>query len=319
MIKKITVQQIKSCIDGIDIASYCNQVDYTRAELSKSLSSLNISLSNLVKTQCSGVDYFEMQHTFRSKESDVESCLITISFKLSKIEDKFTFILGRDGYDKFLQTMANVVYMITEGARAVGELNKQIHEAQSSKGASTVILYRWGITDKFCKVFDWDYDKVKIKLSKTSMMQLIDLVDAGELSNYIDNTDWSISIKGLISQFNRIPLHEKINAAMATTDIEKILTENMLSVEDIVAVIGRSKGKTGIQEIKSVSVVKELGKFIAIANWKIDYSKKAISMQIMNNKVLDIENDRFISDRDILDRMDKKLNISSQISSRMFG
>lgn len=319
MIKKITVQQIKSCIDGIDIASYCNQVDYSRADVSKSLSSLSISLSNLVRTQCTGIDYFELQHTFKEIESNNEQCILTIAFKISKIEDRFTFVLGKDGYDKFLQNITNIVYLITEGAKAVGELNKQIHEIQNAKGSSVVILYRWGITDKFCKVFDWDYDRIKVKLSRTSIIQLIDLVETGELKEYIENTDWSISIKSYIDMFNRIPLHEKINAALMTTDIEKILTENMLSVEDIVAVIGRSKGKSGIQEIKSVSVVKELGKFIIIANWKVDYSKKLISMQIMGNKVLDIENDRFISDRDIIDRMDKKLNICSQISGRMFS
>lgn len=316
MVKKIGISQIKECIDGIDIASYCNQVEYSKSDLSKALSNMNISLSNLVKTKINNVENFDIQHTFKD-----DTCILSIAFKMWDIEDKISMSLGHDGYDKFLQSLTNIIYLIAEGTRAIRVLNDKINEIQNNKGSSVIIIYKWGIADRFCKVFDWDYDKLKIKLSKTAIMQLIDLVDdsSTKLEEYIQRTDWSVSIKEYIAKFNRIPLHEKINAVIGKTDIDKILTENMLSVDDIVSIIGHSKGKSGIQEIKSVSMVNELGKFVVVAIWKVDYSKKSLSMQIMHNKVMDIENDRFISDRDILDRMEKKINISNELVERMFN
>lgn len=317
--KKLTQNQIKECIDSTAIASYCNQVEYSKSELSKSLSNFGISIENLVKTEYSGVEYVSLQHSFKECAGDKLGCILILEYKVMDIEDKFAFAISTDGYDTFISSIISILYMLIEGSRAVSELNSLIHVAQSSKGASVMVTYKLGITDKFCKVCDWDYNRIKIKLSKAAITQLISLSADGLLETVVSETDWLLTIGKYIVGFNNLHIHEKINAVMNSTDIEKILTSNMLSTDDVITAITRCKSDTGTQEFKSVSIIKELGKFIAVTLWRVDYSKKSIAVRLMSDKVFDAENDRFISDRDIVDRVERKINVSDQLVNRIFG
>lgn len=318
MIKKLTPNDIKKCIEGTAIAQYCNRTEFDIEALNTEVGEANIALSNLVKTELGGIEYFDISAYIKDK--DTEKHLIMIfEFRISTVQEKFLYTVPKEGYDKFITDLSSLIYLISEGMKAVAELNKLVAEKQNEKGSSVIISYKWGITDRFCKINDWDYDRLKIKLSKPSILQLIDLVESGKLGDYIEDTDWTKSIKQFISEFNKSSLHEKISAVINTNNIERILTDNMLSTEDVVAYIKRNVDQNGTQMFKTVEVLSELGKFIAIVKWKVDYTKGKISIKLDGDKVFDVDNDRFTADRDIVDRVIKKIDISKKLEEALFS
>lgn len=321
MIKKLTPNDIKKCIEGTTLANYCNGIEFDSEALNRELGESNIALSNLVKLEYTGIEYFDISTYIRdSKDKDGEKQLILIfDFRINSVQDKLHYVVTQDGYDKLISDLASLVYLITEGMKAVAELNKIIAEKQNQHGSSVIISYRWCITDRFCKIGDWNYDMIRIKLSKPSILQLIDLVESGKLDEFIDISDFNKSIKQFILGFNKNSLHEKISAVLGSNSIERILTENMLSTEDVVAYLKRNLKRSGTQDFKTVEFISELGKFVVIADWKVDYTNHRISIKISNNKVFDVENDRFTSDEDIVDRVEKRINISKKLESSIFN
>lgn len=301
------------------VAAYCNQVTFNSSELSQALSNVSLSLSTMITEQNSDIiDKFEMQHTIKTEESG-EILVLTIEYKIGDTEGKFSFRVEKDGYDNFLMLFTQTVNSIIEGNKAIDKLNKKISEIQSECGATTALEYMWG-AERYCKIYDWDYDVVKIKLSKTAIQQLILVEQNGELDNLIRKFSWDTSITEYIKDFVNIALHERINAVMSTSNIDRLLTENMISSEDILPIVQMSKKnkKKNSQKVKVVGIIKELGHFAVVYTCLIDYEKKIITLQIMNDKVYDLDRGRFISDRDIVDRVEAKINISKEAIARMF-
>lgn len=323
MIKKLTPNDIKRCFEGVTITQYCNglqDVDYDT--LLQELNSDSIALANLVKTELSDILEFDVSSFIKEKQAQdgvATQLVMQFTFRVASIKEKFTYAVQQDGYDKFIANLSGLTYLISEGIKAVNELNRLVAEEQNSKGSSVIITYKWGITDRFCRVSYWDYDKLNIRLSKPSILLLIDLAESGQLEEYVKNTNWECSIAQFIKEFNKQSIHEKISAVMHSNSIEKILTDGMLSPEDIVAYIKKNKDQRGSQEFRAVEVINELGVFVVVTSWDVDYTRKKITISIADDKVFDVENNRFTTDTDIVGRVEKRVNIGKQLEVTIFG
>lgn len=314
--RKISVSQIKSCASGVELANYCNGLDVDEIALVKALGNFGVSLSNLVKVQYDNVAQFDTKYSV-SNTKDGKQYSFKFKFSISGTDYSTDFVLSQDGYDKMLKDISNLVSIIIEGSKAVDELNKLIQDIQFNNGSAVQIIYRFGL-DKFCMISSWDFDKINVRLGETAIMQLIELRDNNELEETVRQSDWQYTIVRFILNFNSIPFHKRINAINEITSFEGMLLENMLETDKIPFMVRCSRGNTGTQVIRTVSIIKELGKFLVLIDWYIDYSRKSISMSIVNDKVLDLEDDRFISDREIVNRIEKKIGIPENIQTKLF-
>lgn len=314
--RKISVSQIKSCASGVELANYCNGLDVDEIALVKALGNFGVSLSNLVKVQYDNVAQFDTKYSV-SNTKDGKQYSFKFKFSISGTDYSTDFVLSQDGYDKMLKDISNLVSIIIEGSKAVDELNKLIQDIQFNNGSAVQIIYRFGL-DKFCMISSWDFDKINVRLGETAIMQLIELRDNDELEETVRQSDWQYTIVRFILNFNSIPFHKRINAINEITSFEGMLLENMLETDKIPFMVRCSRGNTGTQVIRTVSIIKELGKFLVLIDWYIDYSRKSISMSIVNDKVLDLEDDRFISDREIVNRIEKKIDIPENIQTKLF-
>lgn len=314
--RKISINQIKSCASGIELANYCNQLNVDEIALVKALGNFGVSLSNLVKVQYDGVEQFDIKYSVLNTENN-KQYTFKFKFSISGTDYSTDFVLTQDGYDKMLKDISDLVSIIIEGSKAVDELNKIIQDIQFNNGSSVQIVYRFGL-DRFCMISSWDFDKINVRLGESSIMQLIELKDNNELEKAVRESDWQYTIVKFILNFNSIPFHRQINAMNEVTSFEGMLLENMLETDKIPLMVRCSRRNTGTQIIRTVSIIKELGKFLVLIDWHIDYSRKSISMNIVNDKVLDLEDDRFISDREIVSRIEKKVSIPENIQTMLF-
>lgn len=143
--------------------------------------------------------------------------------------------------------------------------------------------------------------------------------ELSKLKDIISRNDWDDNIVQFIKAFNDSELHRELGITLKEYDIIKILTDNMFNTKDIIELIKNNDNNTGKQRFKSVFVVNELGLFAAILNWVVDYSKEEIDIHIQDEKVLDIENSRFVSDHSIYSRIERRVLIPDDIKNSIFG
>ena len=208
------------------------------------------------------------------------------------------------------------------GSKAIKKLNSILKEYRITNDGYLNIQYKWG-ANKYSIIGDWDYRNIKIKLNDIAMDYLISAYEnddeLSKLKEIISRNDWDDNIVQFIKAFNDSELHRELGITLKEYDIVKILTDNMFNTKDIIELIKNNDNNTGKQRFKSVFVVNELGLFAAILNWVVDYSKEEIDIQIQDEKVLDIENSRFVSDHSIYSRIERRVLIPDDIKNSIFG
>ena len=125
----------------------------------------------------------------------------------------------------------------------------------------------------------------------------------------------------LIDTFDSIELHKELGAVLDNSDDVELLSRNMLTTDDVLSYIKEYSAEhtTGTQTITSFKVIDELGLFGVLVEWNIDYDSKTVDLHILDNKVLDIENKRVISDNTLCTRIYHRVNISQAIKDNLFA
>lgn len=298
----VSAEELMSLQEGKEfIANYCNFKDYEAddKDINENFNYFLVALCTLVKSKRNSIDYYV------SSICDVKgSKYVKVKYKIGKSEQKMKIPINRVGYDKFIRNLSEFINISVLGSEAVDYLNDKIEDIQSNTKSSLAFSYMISMMDENTDIYEWDYDKIKIRLSKKATIQLINKYRDGELDDCIEKTDWSLKLCDFVERFNSLQLHEAMNITLESSDIEKELIRNMVSSNDVKLVIDKIE-KDAVTNIKTVSLINELGKFIVICNWKVDRGK--VSLDIMDNKVLDIENNRFVCSRDIVDRLRDKI------------
>lgn len=203
---------------------------------------------------------------------------------------------------------------------AIDSLNAMVNAKQYSSDNTFSVSYCWG-SDYKCSIEDWSYQYIKVKLSRDSCEKLRMIVkdDPKLLQNRIDDTDFGNNAAETVSNFNSMPIHTELAAMLWTSSVEKALTQNMLQMDDAIGIVRESQNTAGIQNIKIVVPFNELGQFLAIMTWVVDYQDKSIKQTILEEKLLDIENKKYILDSQIYNRVEKRLILQKDTLDELFS
>lgn len=202
---------------------------------------------------------------------------------------------------------------------AIDTLNAMVHDKQYKSDNSFKVRYCWG-QDSRCSIEDWQYQYIRIKLSQESCDKLkIALKDNQTLiQDKVDETDFGQNAAETVQMFNSMPLHQEINASIWTSQVQKALTRNMLQMDDAIQYIRDQQSVKGTQHIKVVLEFNELGQFLIVQDWEVSYGDKNIKQQINENKLLDVENRKYILDQAIYSRVEKRLSLQKDTIASMF-
>jgi hypothetical protein len=80
---------------------------------------------------------------------------------------------------------------------------------------------------------------------------------------------------------------------------------------DVQNIIDSNSNSTGVQRLKSVQIINQLGIFAGVVIWDIDYDAKKINIDILDDKVMDAENGRIISDHSLYSRIEQLIKEES--------
>lgn len=309
-------------LHGTAFGKYSAGLEVDIDELIGDISALGILIEGKLQAKAVGVELFSMVGSFGADGEVV----ISIHFSVystegdvtCSIQDNYTIALGKDGYTDVVERLGCDIDLVINGAKAVTRLNVLLANLQSKIESSTCIRYTLGLNDRLCKVDNWDYDMIKVRLSRSAITQLIELNQSNALIDYVDDIysfdkDVNSSLIRYIMHFNNIKLHKHINATFSNVAIADILTENMLSMNDTLILIDRYKGSSGKLEIRFVEHIQSLGDFIVIGKLSINYDKGIVGIEVDSGKVIDLEEGNYIYDKSIIQRVEKKLDISDYI------
>ena len=206
-----------------------------------------------------------------------------------------------------LSDLNTLFIKIHSGEQVIQELNNRLAAVQADNGLLLAIKFKFGLGE-YCRVADWDYSKITLYTSTPMLNSLIDNTTADNINEYIGNLvgnmAWDENISEFIKKFNGSSLSVKLQAALKDVGVDETLAENMISIPEVKDIIKKNAGLDGVQKIKSVKTMDTLlGSFAAIIIWNIDYTNYEISVDILDDKVLDIKNDRFILDHSLYSRI----------------
>lgn len=185
------------------------------------------------------------------------------------------------------------VKYLENGILAIQRLNEIEKKFEESNEYYTNIVYRWGDSEDYCTISDWTYTKLEVQLSEESIHRLISFEPTLE---DILNTEVKHEYDDIISYIKNIQSRE-INKAMGvklkTNNVVEELMRNKLSFKDVKSVI--NPAMKGEQIINSAVTIRDLD-LIGLYIITINYNNRAINIELSEDKLLDIENERFIRD-----------------------
>lgn len=224
------------------------------------------------------------------------------------------------GLNSIAQNICDSLDEIQDQLIAIDSLNAMVSARQYQSDNQFTVRYCWG-SDYKCSIDDWQYQYIKVKLSKDSCEKLRLLVkDDQELLQLRTNeTDFGSNAAETVSNFNSMPIHSELAAMLWTSQVEKALTQNMVQMDDAIQAIRDSQYNAGIQHIKVVIPFNELGQFLVVADWAVDYEDKSIKQTIVEEKLLDVENKKYILDSQIYNRVEKRLMLQKETLDELFN
>lgn len=264
------------------------------------LESCTIKGLNLQYKEADGMHFMLVQF----RDSQGEKCRGAFQFSLNSIA----------------QNICDSLDEIQDQLIAIDSLNAMVSARQYQSDNQFTVRYCWG-SDYKCYIDDWQYQYIKVKLSKDSCEKLRLLVkDDQELLQLRTNeTDFGSNAAETVSNFNSMPIHSELAAMLWTSQVEKALTQNMVQMDDAIQAIRDSQYTAGIQHIKVVIPFNELGQFLVVADWAVDYQDKSIKQTIVEEKLLDVENKKYILDSQIYNRVEKRLMLQKETLDELFN
>lgn len=203
---------------------------------------------------------------------------------------------------------------LLKGFNVTDKLNKYISE--SGYCGDIEVEYRPGI-EADTKVVEWSYNRIIFRLSMDATEAAVMCRDM--LDSLIDSSRdyYKGSIVSIIVGFNGCSLHKNIGAYFNKDDsIYDILGRMMYHRKDILhlALTGKGNGKS---KVRSIIQIEDVG-YIGIAVWTIDFRTRSVTTEILGNRILDVPNDKYIYNDEVISNIIKLVGIKVYELSEVF-
>lgn len=248
---------------------------------------------------------------------------ITYKFHDSRMNVcKSAFAITTDNVaDTFIE---NMIYVI-DGCSAISYLNKAEDKYRADMGSIIDIHYQWGRT-KYCSIGSWDYNKITIKLSADALNSLIELYSSSEsaysmqISSKMNESDLGKrNVIEFVKAFNTIPIHKFIGARLADEPIDKLLGQNMLGPDDAKRICKSNYGAKGVQSLIVMNTLSQLGIFVVLSKWRIDYDDKSISISLLEDKAIDLDSSSIVSNYALTSRIEQAIKLKDSEIAELFN
>lgn len=228
-------------------------------------------------------------------------------------------------HDTLVDDFVDHLYMIIAGCKAIQIINEAYDEYRTNFGAPMSIEYKWGRL-KGCDIAYWDFNSIVVELSSKALEEILAQYDNGEtafklkVESMIKKSDLGKqNIVEFIREFNNISIHQAFKLVKLDVDDTTLLTEHMISPEDAETIVHKNRNNSGNQRIQVLNIVKQLGTFLVLSYWDVDYADKTINISIVDDQVIDLDSASIISNYAILSRLEQVIDLDANSKAEMFS
>ncbi|MBR1455434.1 MAG: hypothetical protein IJ593_12455 [Lachnospiraceae bacterium] len=242
-------------------------------------------------------------------------------FNTSIINNSYSgFVFDTNSFeDKLTHHMLN----LSDGIQAIKIINDSIDKY--CKGNNTVHLeYLYGRGDESVVNF-WNYKSIIVELGKKSKDNILLEYRKGEdyfksfVKNIVaNNSELNNDITYIIYHFNELDINKKLGISLSSNDLTSELTRCMLSRNDVINYLTECEHNRTL-ELYSVEIVQQLGTFIALVLWKVDFKKSNISIELVNECVIDADGKEIVTNYSICNRVEKYLELKDDERKKIFN
>lgn len=175
------------------------------------------------------------------------------------------------------------------------------------------VYYRFSLKNEFKSyIYDWDYDRLLISLSRKSISQLCSIIDTLDITR--NNISEFECFSEFMSKYRNYYIGSLINLELETDNIYQALSKHMLDRKDVIEMLDELHNTEKKAEVISVLASESLG-IVCKFKWEVDYESLDVKVSILDNKIYSIKNKEFIRDSEILSGIEKLYKpIASEIS-----
>lgn len=319
MINLDTVAEALSYLDGTIVGDYINGKTVFMADSKVDEIYSKIVYTNDCLKYVPGFEKLKFSMFMRTAYGKVNDMKFSMVFKVNGYKtQKCNVEVPQKGFEYLNEWFLHLLNDFIDCETTIDELNSIVKSCQLRNGAFCSAKYICDYTRKdSASLSSWDYKNVCFGLGMNIVLKLKYLSDN---HYYINSTSefYSGSIKEMVECFNSFKMHQKIGAALSG-DVKSNLCKTYYTMNDAIRIIMKNKFRDDVQNITTCTFIDELGKYIVLCNWNVDYRRRKIDITVVDGKIYDIENDKFICKGDIYDRIDTRVQLPELRSPIIFG
>lgn len=314
-----TIAEALGHLEGTIVGSYINGETVFITDSRVAALQEKVTMCNTCLRYVAGFEDLKFTMFMRQQYSEVKDMKFNIVFRVNGFKtQKCNVDVPRLGFKYLSEWFMNLVQSFIDIENIVYELNSLVRNYQNEHGTDCQITYGCDYTRKDeARLAKWDYSGIKFEIGMNKLLNLCRMGTVKQL--FANSTDYyESSIIKAVKNFNTVPLHAALGAKI-TGDPRKMLSSCYKNINEVIRHIIQNRGRNDAQVIPVCTYIDELGKFLVLTQWEVNYDTHNIDIDIVNKKIYDIESDRFISQGDIYDRIYKRVQLPEYRSPVIFG
>lgn len=319
MINLDTVAEALGYLEGTIVGDYINDETVFMADSKVDEIYSKLVFTNDCLKYVPGFEKLKFSMFMRTAYGKVNDMKFSMVFKVNGYKtQKCNVEVPRKGFDYLNQWFLDLLNEFILCETTIDEINSIVKAKQLRDGAFCSVKYVCDYTRKdSSSVVSWDYKNLCFGLGMNIVKNLSSLSDMHYGINPTSKY-YSSSIKEMVECFNSFDMHKKIGATLSG-DVHSNLCKAYYTMNDAIRIIMKNKFRSDVQSIVTCTYIDELGKYIVLCNWNVDYRRRKIDITVVDSKIYDIENDKFICKGDIYERIDAMVQLPELRSPIIFG
>lgn len=251
-----------------------------------------------------------------SEVKDIKFCLV---FKVNGFKtQKCNLSIPKIGFENLAEWLTGKCNDFIESESILLNLNSSIKKSQRVTGSECDVEYigdyirRDGVS-----LVDWGYRKLVFRVGMNLVLRVREYLAYQEL-DFSSSSYYAGTIKDVLVRFNEFSLHKKMGAKLEG-NVKQLLCSSQMSMNDAIRNIMKNRLRKGTQEIKTCTYINELGEYIVLCNWAVDYKKRTIDISIIGNKIFDLSRNELCCQGDIYERIKARVQLPEERSPIIFG
>lgn len=319
MVNLETVREALSHLKGTIIGDYAEGKKVFCGDTEVDGMKLNIMSTNDTLKYISGFEVLKFSMFIRTSYCEVVDMQFAMVFKVNGFSTKkCNLSIPRKGFDYLVEWFTSCISNFILCENNIQVWNNAVKDSANSGSRECNCVYEVDyVRRNQCRLVSWSYDKICVGIGMDMVLKLSEHLKTHML-NFQHTNYYNGSIKDLLEQFNEFEMHRIIGARL-NGSVKDLLCGTKLSMNDAIRKIMKSRTRRGVQNLITCTYINELGEYIVLCKWKVDYDNRELDISIQDGKILDLQKGTFYYCGEIFNKIEKRVQLPEGRAPIIFG